>query len=115
MRARSGRARGAGLRHERAAGASGTGVGCWARRACGKRGAATRGARAEACKARVERSGRAGAGVGARSAGRERAGRAAWAPGARGLGVPVRIVGMLAGSAGPVWVLVNLAQFLLSF
>ena len=30
---------------------------------------------------------------------------------ARGLGVPVRMVGMLAGSAGPVWVLVNLAQF----
>ena len=27
------------------------------------------------------------------------------------LGVPVRMLGMLAGSAGPVWVLVNLAQF----
>ena len=46
-------------------------------------------------------------------AGRERAAwvRAAWARAARGLGVPVRMVGMLAGSAGPVWVLVNLAQF----
>ena len=39
---------------------------------------------------------------------RRRAGRAAWA---RGLGVPVRMVGRLAGSTGPVWVLVNLAQF----
>ena len=39
----------------------------------------------------------------------ERAGR--WAARARDLGVPVRMVGMLAGSAGPVWVLVNLAQF----
>ena len=37
---------------------------------------------------------------------------ACWHPrhGAR-LGVPVRMLGMLAGSAGPVWVLVNLAQF----
>ena len=64
-----------------------------------------------------------GAGVGAWGAERERAGRAAWARRgrgvgagdatwartARGLGVPVRMVGMLAGSAGPVWVLVNLA------
>ena len=39
-------------------------------------------------------------------------GRATWARGARrarGLGVPVCMVGMLAGSAGPDWVLVNLA------
>ena len=50
--------------------------------------------------------------MGARGARRERAGRAAWAC---GVGVPVRMVGMLAGSVGPVWVLVNLAQFRLSF
>ena len=42
---------------------------------------------------------------------RGRVGRAVWARGAPGLGVPVHMVGMLAGSAGPVWVLVNLAQF----
>ena len=46
---------------------------------------------------------------GRRLAGRRRA------RGARGLGVPVRIVGRLVGSAGPVWVLVNLAQFCVSF
>ena len=51
-----------------------------ARRACGRRGAAARGTRAEACEARAERSGRAGAG-GAQTRGR----------GARGgrLGAPV--------------------------
>ena len=71
-------------------------VGSWARAHAGRAGVGTTGAQA---------------GVGARGAGRERAGRAAWACGARGLGVPVRMVGMLAGSAGPVWVLVNLARF----
>ena len=57
------------------------------------------------------RAGRRWADVGARGVGRERAGRVAWARGARGLDVPVHMVGMLAGSAGPVWVLMNLAQF----
>ena len=50
------------MRHGRAAGAGGTGVGRWALRACGRWGAAARGVRAEACEARAERSGRAGAG-----------------------------------------------------
>ena len=49
--------------------------------------------------------------MGTWGAGREGAGRAAWARGARGLGVPVHMVGMLAGSARPVWVFVNLAHF----
>ena len=40
-----------------------------------------------------------------------RAGCTVWARGARGLGLPVRKVGMLPRSAGPVLVLVNLAQF----
>ena len=35
-------------------------LGLWARRACGRRGAVAPDARAEACKARAERSGRAG-------------------------------------------------------
>ena len=63
--------------------------------------------------------GLAGAGrraLGARAcwASGRRRGRQTWGRGARGgrcLGMPVRMVGMLAGSAGPVWVLVNLAQF----
>ena len=50
--------------------------------------------------------------LGARRGCAGRAGRAAWAC---SLGVPVRMVGMLAGSVGPVWVLVNLAQLRLIF
>ena len=80
------------------------------------------GARRRGRAGRQARAGRAGvgaagvqAGAGRRRgrgfAGRERIGRTAWARGARSLGMPVRMVGRLAGSIGPVWVLVNLAQF----
>ena len=59
------------------------------------------------------------AGVGTRGAGLGPAGRAAWAYGARCVGARgarrgracARKLGMLAGSAGPSWCTVHLAQF----
>ena len=79
------------MRHGHAAGVGGTGVGRWARRACGRQGAAARGALAEACEVRAERSGRAG------TRGTQALGR-----GARGgrLGSPVRTWACQLGQLG---------------
>ena len=75
--------------------------------AAGGHGAGALGSRGEqAAGARGARGARALGGTGARHAGPGSEGRGR----ARGLGVPVLMLGMLAGSAGPVWVLVNLAQ-----
>ena len=73
--ARRGRARGDGLRQGHAAGAGGTGVGRWARRACSRRGAAGRRAREETCEACAKRSGQAGVGG---AQGRGRGARGGW-------------------------------------
>ena len=67
----------------------GSRLGRWALRACGRRGAAARGAQAEACEARAERSGRGRQAraqqVSGSRCGRSRSalGKAGWAAGAR--------------------------------
>ena len=72
---------------------------------CRKLGARARGAvGVRACGAGRRAGGALGVSV--LGVGRGRTGR-----GVRCLGVLVRMVSMLAGSVGPVWVLVNLAQF----
>ena len=67
----------------------GSRLGRWALRACGRQGAAARGARVEACEASVERSGRGRQALAQQVSGNRRGragsplGRASWAAGAR--------------------------------
>ena len=72
-------------------------LGCWELRTCGRRGAATRGARAEACKARAERSGR---GRQARAAGERQQAWMRAERGARPAGRPGRAVGPMGCALG---------------
>ena len=92
------------------------GRGAYGRQADAGRRRARRALGAPACWASGRRRGRSAGRSWAQAWARGALGVSAWGArrgraGARGVGVPVRMVGMLAGSARPVRVLMNLAQF----